>query len=186
MRFEATGLNGAWLIHLEPVNDARGSFARTFCENEFQAHGLQTRFPQHSVSWSSRGGTVRGMHYQMDPRAEVKIVRCLSGSIWDVIIDIRPESATFGKWRGFELSEEDGRQLYVPKGFAHGFQSLTDDARVNYLISEFHAPSAASGFRYDDPAFGIRWPLPVTMISEKDLLWPRWPAAPVEQASPTP
>lgn len=172
MRFEATGLDGAWLIHLEPVNDVRGFFARTFCVNEFRAHGLETEFPQHSMSLSLRKGTVRGMHFQKDPSGEVKLVRCLRGSIWDVIIDMRPDSPTFRQWRAFELSEENGLQLYVPKGFAHGFQTLSDNTRVNYLISEFHVPTSASGVRYDDPAIGITWPLPVTTISENDLLWP--------------
>jgi len=172
MRFETSSLDGVWLIHLEPMHDSRGFFARTFCTNEFRAHGLETDFPQHSISFSSRKGTVRGMHFQREPHSEVKLVRCLSGSICDVIIDIRPESSTFRQWRGFELSEKNGLQLYIPKGFAHGFQTMSDNARVSYLISEYYAPAAASGVRYDDPAFGITWPLPVTTISENDLLWP--------------
>jgi dTDP-4-dehydrorhamnose 3,5-epimerase len=172
MRFETTGLNGAWLIQLEPTHDSRGFFARTFCADEFRAHGLETDFPQHSVSFSSRKGTVRGMHFQREPHSEVKLVRCLSGTIWDVIIDIRPQSPTFRQWHSFELSDQNGSQLYIPKGFAHGFQTLSDNAQVNYLISEAYAPASASGVRYDDPSFGIMWPLPVSAISEKDLLWP--------------
>jgi dTDP-4-dehydrorhamnose 3,5-epimerase len=171
MRFEAIGLDGAWLIHPEPMRDERGFFARTFCVNEFGDHCLETNFPQHSVSHSSRKGTVRGMHFQMTPHEEVKLVRCLTGSIFDVIIDLRPSSPTFRRWQGFELTGDNGLQLYIPKGFAHGFQTLTDDTGVNYLISEFHAPAAASGVRHDDPAFGIKWPLPVTAISDKDLRW---------------
>ena len=176
MRFEAISLDGAWLVHPEPMPDSRGFFVRTFCVNEFRDHGLETAFPQHSVSCSFRKGTVRGMHFQRAPHGEVKLVRCLSGSIWDVIIDIRPESPTFRQWLGFELSAENGLQLYIPKGFAHGFQTLNDDTRVNYLISEFHAPAAASGARYNDPAFDVTWPLPVTTIAEKDLLWPDFTA----------
>lgn len=172
MRFEAIDLDGAWIIHPEPMRDERGFFARTFCVNEFGHHCLETKFPQHSVSHSSRKGTVRGMHFQKAPHAEVKLVRCLTGSIFDVIIDLRPGSPTFRRWQGFELSGANGLQLYIPKGFAHGFQTLGDDTQVNYLISEFHAPAAASGVRHDDPAFGVTWPLPVTAISDKDLRWP--------------
>lgn len=172
MRFEAIGLDGAWLVHLEPIQDDRGFFARTFCVNEFGDRGLETEFPQHSVSCSAHRGTVRGMHFQKTPHQEVKLVRCLTGSIWDVIIDLRPASPTFRRWQGFELSDENGLQLYIPKGFAHGFQTLSDNARVNYLISEFHTPAAASGIRHNDSAFDVRWPLPVTRIAEKDLLWP--------------
>ena len=172
MRFEPTGLDGAWLVQLAPIRDERGFFARTFCEKEFREHGLVTRFPQHSVSSSSLKATLRGMHFQSEPHAEVKLVRCLSGSIWDVIIDLRAGSPTFRQWRGFELSEQNGSQLYIPKGFAHGFQTLSDDVQVNYLISEFYEPSAATGVRYDDPAFGIAWPLAVTTISDKDMNWP--------------
>ncbi len=172
MRFNPTGLQDAWLIQLDPARDERGFFARTFCVNEFRAHGLETSFPQHSMSCSFSKGTLRGMHFQRAPHREVKLVRCLSGAIWDVIIDLRPESATFCQWRGFELTAENQDQLYIPKGFAHGFQTLSEDAQVNYLISEFYTPDAASGVRYDDPAFGIAWPLPVSAVSEKDLHWP--------------
>jgi dTDP-4-dehydrorhamnose 3,5-epimerase len=176
MKFEPIGLDGAWLVRLEPMADIRGSFARTFCVDEFRSQGLATDFQQHSVSRSFRKGTLRGMHFQTEPHAEVKLVRCLSGSVFDVIIDLRPASPTFRQWRGFELSEDNELQLYIPKGFAHGFQTLSDNAQVNYLISELYAPAAASGVRHDDPAFGIKWPLPVTTISEKDLLWPNFKA----------
>jgi dTDP-4-dehydrorhamnose 3,5-epimerase len=174
MRFETTGLSGAWLVRIEPNHDSRGFFARTFCVNEFQAHGLETDFPQHSISCSFDKGTVRGMHFQRDPHGEAKLVRCLSGAICDVIIDLRPESPTFRQWRAFDLSDENGFQLYVPKGFAHGFQTLRDNTQVNYLISKFFTPEASSGVCYNDPAFGITWPLLVTTISEKDLLWPKF------------
>src|SRR5215831_10633675 len=172
MHFHPTTLKDAWLIDLQPARDERGFFARTFCLHEFSAHGLETSFPQHSISVSPRRGTLRGMHFQREPHAEVKLVRCSSGAIWDVIIDLRPESLTFRRWYGAELSDQNGRQFYIPRGFAHGFQTLTDDVQVNYLISEPYAPDAASGVRYDDPSFEIAWPLPVTTISEKDLHWP--------------
>ena len=176
MRFETTDLNGAWLIHPEQMEDDRGYFVRTFCVNEFRSHGLVTEFPQHSVSYSARNGTVRGMHFQHAPHAEVKLVRCLSGSIRDVIIDIRPGSPTFRQSRSFELSADNCLQLYIPAGFAHGFQTLHDDTRVNYLISKFHVPGAADGIRHDDPSFDVKWPLPISKISEKDLAWPDFTA----------
>lgn len=172
MRFQPTQLKDAWLIELEPKFDHRGYFARTFCVNEFAAHGLETQFLQHSFSFSGRRGTLRGMHFQRPPYEEVKLVRCLKGAIWDVIIDIRPDSPTYCRWQSFELSENKYYQLYVPKGFAHGFLTLTDNVEVNYLISEPHAPQAASGIRYDDPEFAIPWPGPVVEISDRDRLWP--------------
>jgi dTDP-4-dehydrorhamnose 3,5-epimerase len=172
MRFQPTNLKDAWLIELEPARDSRGFFARTFCVEEFAAHGLETSYPQHSISFSHRQGTLRGMHFQRQPHSEVKLVRCLRGAIWDVIIDIRPDSPTFCSWQWFELSEHNNRQLYIPKGFAHGFQTLTENAEVNYLISESYAPQAASGIRYDDPRFTIEWPQPVNEISDKDRQWP--------------
>jgi dTDP-4-dehydrorhamnose 3,5-epimerase len=174
MQFKESKLRDAWLIDLEPARDNRGYFMRTFCVQEFAAHGLETSFLQQSVSFTAIAGSVRGMHFQREPYGEVKLVRCANGAIWDVIIDIRPESSTFGQWQGFELSDQNARQLYIPRGFAHGFQTLRQNVQVNYLISQLYAPKAARGVRYDDPRFGITWPLPVTMISEKDLLWPRF------------
>ena len=172
MHFEETNLCGAWLIDLAPTRDHRGFFARTFCVQAYADHGLTTGFVQHSISQSVARGTLRGMHFQRPPRSEVKVVRCLKGAIWDVIIDLRADSATYRRWQGFELTADNQRQLYVPEGFAHGFQTLCDDTRVSYLISAFYAPLAASGVRYDDPAFAIDWPLPVSEISEKDSTWP--------------
>lgn len=171
MRFEPANLKDAWLVHLEPARDSRGFFARTFCVDEFAALGLETDFPQHSLSCSVRKGTLRGMHFQREPHSEVKLVRCAKGTIFDVIIDLRPQSPTYRKWQGFELSDSNDRQLYIPKGFAHGFQTLTDNVEVNYLISERYTASAASGLRYNDPQFKITWPVPVTEISDKDLHW---------------
>ena len=172
MRFLESELQGAWLIDLEPVRDSRGFFSRTFCVREFATHGLETNFVQHSLSYSAARGTLRGMHYQAPPHGEVKIVECVKGAIWDVIIDIRPQSPSFGQWRSFELTADNRRQLYIPAGFAHGFETLLEDTEVRYLISAFYEPSAASGLRHDDPAFAIPWPLPVAVISAKDRAWP--------------
>jgi dTDP-4-dehydrorhamnose 3,5-epimerase len=172
MEFHSTKLLDAYLIQIEPARDNRGFFARTFCVEEFAAHGLETSFLQHSISFSARKGTLRGMHYQLEPRSEAKLVRCTQGAILDVIIDIRPNSPTYRRWQEFELSNANRRQLYIPKGFAHGFQTLGDDVEVNYLISTPYASELARGIRYDDPAFGISWPLSVTEISEKDARWP--------------
>ncbi len=171
MRFIETTLADAWLLEPEPIRDERGYFARTFCVREFAERGLQTEFVQHSRSFSAKKGTLRGMHYQTPPHTEVKVVSCVSGGIYDVIVDLRPGSPTYRKWQAFELSAENGRQLYVPAGFAHGFQTLTDDALLNYLISAFYEPSASTGVSYDDPSLGITWPLPVSVISERDKSW---------------
>jgi dTDP-4-dehydrorhamnose 3,5-epimerase len=157
---------------LEPVADERGFFARTFCVQEFEAQGLETRFVQHSTSLTVRQGSVRGMHFQRAPHEEVKLVRCAKGAVHDVLIDLRPGSPTYRRWESYELTAENRRQLYVPAGLAHGFQTLMPDTEVGYLISAFYAPAAAAGVRYDDPAFGIRWPLPVADISAKDRAWP--------------
>jgi dTDP-4-dehydrorhamnose 3,5-epimerase len=172
MRFHETELAGAWLIEPVPAHDDRGFFARTFCVREYAERGLATSFVQNSTSHSVACGTLRGMHYQRAPHGEVKVVSCLKGAIWDVIIDLRPGSPSYRRWQGFELTAENRSQLYVPAGFAHGFQTLRDDTEVGYLISAFHAPAAATGVRYDDPAFAIDWPLPVISISEKDRTWP--------------
>jgi dTDP-4-dehydrorhamnose 3,5-epimerase len=174
VQFHPTTLRDAWLVQLEPARDRRGFFARTFCVEEFAARGLETNYPQHSISYSARRGTLRGMHYQRDPHGEAKLVRCVKGAIWDVIIDIRPASPTYRNWQQFELSSVNGHQLYIPKGFAHGFQTLTDDVEVSYIISENYVPKASTGIRHDDPTFSITWPLPITEISEKDLLWPNF------------
>ncbi|RZS79355.1 dTDP-4-dehydrorhamnose 3,5-epimerase [Phyllobacterium myrsinacearum] len=172
MRFTETELSGAWLVETLPHHDARGSFARTFCTQEFREHGLAAEFVQHSASHSLTMHTVRGMHFQKAPHAEVKLVSCIRGAVWDVIIDLRPDSRSYRRYAGFELSEGNHRQLYIPKGFAHGFQTLSNDAVVSYLISEFYHPAAADGVRFDDPAFAIDWPAPPAVLSEKDRSWP--------------
>lgn len=172
MLIRPTGLAGVRLIDLEPAVDERGFFARTFCTHEFAEHGLETSFVQHSMSCTLKAGSVRGMHFQRAPHEEVKLLRCIKGAIHDVLIDMRPDSPTYMKWEAYELTAENRRQLYVPTGIAHGFQTLVPDTEVAYLISAFYAPEAAAGIRHDDPAFGIVWPLPVADISAKDLGWP--------------
>jgi dTDP-4-dehydrorhamnose 3,5-epimerase len=172
MIFAATRLEGAWLIDIEPMEDERGFFARTWCRQELATQGLDTEIAQESLSYNRHRGTLRGLHFQRSPDEETKIVRCTRGGIFDVIVDLRPRSPTYLQWQGFELTVENRKALYVPKGFAHGFQTLTDDAEIAYQISAFYTPDSAGGYRYDDPAFGIAWPLLVTAISERDLEWP--------------
>ena len=168
MIFTETELKGAFIIDLEQRQDQRGFFARTFCMREFETHGLKPTVAQCNLSFNYKKGTLRGMHYQTTPVAEAKLVRCSQGAIYDVIIDLRPESPTYMSHIGVELTAENRRSLYIPEMFAHGFQTLTDEAEVMYQMSEFYAPDYQCGLRYDDPAFGIDWPLPVSVISEKD------------------
>ncbi len=172
MKFIPTELDGAMLVEMEPHRDERGYFARTMCVEEFGQAGLVTGFPQASQSHNLRAGTVRGMHFQDPPHAETKLVRCVRGAVWDVIIDLRPGSPGRGRWQGFELSAANGRALYIPEGFAHGFQTLEDETDVLYLISHPYVPGVGRGARPDDPAFAIPWPLPVSVINDKDRTWP--------------
>lgn len=174
MRFTPLTIPGAFVIDLEPITDARGSFARSFCANEFAAHGLRTTFPQHSRSQNLKKGTLRGMHWQEPPHAEAKVVTCVRGGVYDVCLDLRRDSPAYLKWHGVELTAENRSQLYIPEGCAHGFQALTDNAEISYLISAFWTPEAGRGARFDDPAFGIAWPLPVTEMSDKDRGWAAW------------
>jgi dTDP-4-dehydrorhamnose 3,5-epimerase len=172
VKFSKTSLNDAVLIALEKRGDARGFFARTFCAEEFARAGLETRFVQTNHSHNAKAGTLRGMHSQKAPHGEVKLVRCVKGAIHDVIIDLREGSPSYRRWEGFDLDAGEGRMLYVPAGFAHGFQTLQDDTDVTYQVSHPYTPEAEAGVRWDDPAFGIAWPLPVSAISEKDAAWP--------------
>ncbi len=174
MRFTNTALPGAVIIDIERREDARGYFARTYCAREFEAHGLPTHMVQTNMSLTRQAGTLRGMHYQLAPHAEDKLVRCVRGAIWDAIIDIRPESPTYCAWIGVELSEANGRMLLVPKGFAHGFVTLTDNAEVTYQVSAFYTPESERGLRHDDPAFAIDWPVSVKDSSDKDRSWPAY------------
>jgi dTDP-4-dehydrorhamnose 3,5-epimerase len=164
MRFEETALAGAWLVDLEPHEDERGFFARTWCADELAARGLKATIAQWSISFSAARGTLRGMHWQEPPHAETKVVRCVRGAVYDVIVD---------RWLAIELDDVNRRSLYIPEGFAHGFQTLSDGAEVLYGISERHAPESARGFRWDDPAVGIDWPpAEERVISARDLSWP--------------
>ncbi|WP_419756489.1 dTDP-4-dehydrorhamnose 3,5-epimerase [Brevundimonas sp.] len=172
MIFHKTPLESARLIELEKRGDDRGFFARAFCEKEFEADGLVPRFVQVNNSLSAKKGTLRGMHYQMAPHGEVKIVRCIRGALWDAILDLRPQSPTYKKWFGAELSAENRLAMYVPRGFAHAILTLTDDAEALYLVSDFYAPTHERGIRWNDPEFKIEWPTEPTEISEKDAAWP--------------
>lgn len=168
MIFTETPIRGAYLIDLEKRGDDRGFFARAFCENEFGAQGLVTRFVQVNNSLSAQRGTLRGMHYQLGPKAETKLVRCIRGALWDVILDLRPDSPTFGRSFGAALTAENRRMMYVPKGFAHGFVTMADDTEAFYFVDEFYAPDRERGVRFDDPKFGIEWPIAPAVISDKD------------------
>lgn len=169
MVFHETTLPGAWLVEPERKADERGFFARVFDEDEFARRGLRTAFPQCSVSFNARAGTLRGLHFQAEPHPEAKLVRCTAGAIWDVLVDLRPDSPAYRRWYAAELSMENRRLLYVPEGVAHGFQTLMDGSEVFYQISERYHPGLARGCRWDDPAFGIAWPpAEVRTISERD------------------
>jgi len=172
MRFQQTPLAGAFVIELDPVVDARGLFARTWCAREFAAQGIDMVIRQCNVSVNRARHTLRGMHYQADSHAEARVVSCVRGALFDVIIDLRPESATFKRHFAIELNDDNRRSLYIPPGFAHGFETLTENAEVYYQMSAFYEPSAAKGVRWDDPAFGIRWPAPPQVISDRDRGYP--------------
>jgi dTDP-4-dehydrorhamnose 3,5-epimerase len=172
MKFTALGLPDAYLVEAERHEDARGYFLRTWCRKEFSQQIGEVDFVQSSLSFNRVAGTLRGLHFQAEPFAEAKLVRCVRGAIYDVIVDIRPHSSTFRRWVGMELSAENGRALFVPSGFAHGFQCLRDDTEVAYQISQYHSPEAARGIRWNDPAFGVQWPGPITVMSERDRNWP--------------
>ncbi len=168
MIFTKTNVEGAYIVRPEKHTDARGFFARIWCQDEFSKHGLKTNLLQANVSRSTQRGTLRGMHYQMAPYAETKLVRCTKGAVYDVIVDIRRDSPTFKKWFGIELTEDNHTSVYVPEGFAHGFLTLTDDAEVTYLVTAFYNAEHERGIRYNDKAFGIKWPEDIVHISEKD------------------
>lgn len=172
MKFAETKLKGAFVIELEKHLDPRGFFARTFCMKEFAAYGLKTDFVQCNTSFNYLKGTLRGMHYQLPPSSETKLIRCVQGSVHYVLIDMRPDSLTYTSHLSVELESSTGDALYVPEMFAIGYQTLRDDTEVFYQMGEFYTPECQAGIRYDDPYFGIRWPLAVTQISDKDLSWP--------------
>lgn len=172
MKFTELPLAGAFLIDMEPVRDARGMFARAWCRREFEERGLSTMTEQCNVSFNLRRGTLRGLHYQAAPHEEIKLIRCTRGAVYDVIVDLRPASPTFTRWFGTELTAENRRMLYLPKGMAHGFLTLRPGTEVYYQMSTAYAPDAVRGVRWNDPAFGIVWPGPVEVISERDRTFP--------------
>ena len=168
-----TRLVGVYVIDMVKIEDERGFFARVWCKKEVEEYKLVSSFVQLNTSFSKKRGTVRGLHYQISPHQEVKVMRCIRGAIFDVIIDLRPDSSTYMQWMGVEVSGENGRMLYVPEGFAHGFQTLVDDTEVIYPVSEYYCPKAERGVRWNDPTFGIRWPETEDVtISDKDRSWP--------------
>jgi dTDP-4-dehydrorhamnose 3,5-epimerase len=173
MKFHPARLPGVWRIELEPRSDERGHLARTYCEREFAAHGLNTRWIQCNATLTRRRGMIRGLHYQADPKPEIKLIRCVAGKVWDVVVDVRPGSASFGQWEAFELSPTAGVQLYVPGGFAHGFQCLEDHCELFYQMSEEYMPDLARGVRWDDPSVGIPWPVSAVELSTRDQSLPR-------------
>ena len=173
MRFTELELPGAFLVELDRIEDERGFFARTFCREEFAEHGLETELVQANTAFNRKAGTLRGLHFQAEPHEETKLVRCTRGAVFDVIVDLRPGSATFTGWVGVELTAENDAMLYVPRGFAHGYQTLVDETETSYLMSEHYEPSAASGVRWNDPAFGIDWPeTEERVINDRDRTWP--------------
>lgn len=168
MKFAETRLKGAYAIVPDLIEDERGFFARTFCQKEFEAHGLRPTLVQCSVSFNKKKGTLRGMHYQVPPHEEAKLVRCTRGAIYDVVLDLRPSSPTFKQWVAEELTAANRRMVYIPEGFAHGFQTLADHTEVSYQMSEFYHPECARGVRWDDPAFKIDWPVADAIVSKRD------------------
>ena len=172
MIFRETNLKGAYVIEVQKIADARGFFGRAWCKREFGEHGLTAAMMQANIAFSYIRGTLRGLHYQGQPFAEAKLVRCTRGAAYDVIVDLRPDSPTYRQWMGTELSQENYRMIYAPEGFAHGYLTLADNTEMSYSVSQFYAPEAERGIRYDDPAFGITWPADIQVVSDKDKGWP--------------
>lgn len=168
MKFIQTEIPGVWIIELEYKEDERGFLARVFCENEFKSHGLNTYWPQCNITLTRRRGMIRGLHYQDYPKPEIKLIRCIAGAVYDVIVDIRRDSPTFGKWRAFELTAQNRLAVYAPAGVAHGFQCLTDNCEMYYHMSEFYYPELARGIRWNDPDLNIKWPIENPFLSERD------------------
>ena len=177
MIFTPAGIDGVFIIELKKIEDERGSFARTFCKAEFEDHGLTSVFVQGNTAVSRRKGTLRGVHYQKEPYAEAKLVRCIRGGAFDVAIDLRPESQTYCQWFGVELTADNNRLLYIPEGFAHGYQALADNTELFYLVSQFYTPQAEQGVRWNDSRFNVTWPITdAIVLSDKDRSWPDFTA----------
>ena len=175
MRFTPSRIPGAWVIDIEPIHDQRGFFAMTWLPDEFRAHGIEPEIAQFNLAFNHKRGTLRGMHFQMAPHAQAKIVRATRGALLDVVVDLRPDSPTYGQWDSVELNQDNRRMLYMPEGIAHGYLTLTDDVEALYHASKPWAPKSESGVRWNDPAFGIKWPFEPVVISEKDRQWPLLP-----------
>lgn len=174
MKFHKTELEGAYIVELEKLEDNRGFFARTWCQKEFEDHGLVPRVVQANNSFNVKAGTLRGMHYQVSPYEETKLIRCTRGALYDVIVDLRPDSSTYKRWIGIELTEDNYKMLYIPANFAHGFITLEDNTEAIYFVSESYTPGAERGLRWNDPQFNITWPRTVDVISDKDAGWPNF------------
>jgi len=172
VKFTETKLEGAYIIEIEKLTDDRGFFARSWCQKEFEAHGLTSRVVQTNVSFNRKKGTLRGLHYQLKPNEESKLIRCTRGAIYDVIIDLRPKSPTYKQWIGVKLSDENYTMFFVPENFAHGFQTLKNNTEITYQVSQFFTTGSERGIRWNDPIFGIKWPLEIAVISAKDRDWP--------------
>jgi len=181
MKFTETRLKGAYIVEIDKIEDDRGFFGRSWCAKEFEDEGLKGAICQINTSYSKSKGTIRGMHYQVDPYQETKIIRCTRGCIYDVIIDLRPDSKTFKQWLGTTLSADSYKMIYVPENFAHGYLTVEDNTEVYYAVTQFYTPSAERGLRFDDPAFSIDWPIPVAIYSEKDLSHSAFDAATFNQ-----
>jgi dTDP-4-dehydrorhamnose 3,5-epimerase len=179
--FTETEIPGTFIVGLQRMEDERGSFARSWCRREFREHGLDDTLVQCNISFNKRKGTLRGMHYQADPHSEAKLMRCTRGALFDVVLDLRPSSPTFLRWYGCELTPDNGRMFFIPKGCAHGFLTLADETEIFYQMTEYYYPESARGVRWNDPLFRIEWPAPVTMISPRDS---DYPDARVEQFAP--
>jgi dTDP-4-dehydrorhamnose 3,5-epimerase len=172
MRFTPSSLSGVWAIELDLREDERGFFARAYCDDEFAAHGLNTRWPQCNLSFTRRRGMIRGMHFQADPKPEIKLVRCTAGAVLDIVVDVRRDSPTFAKWQAFELTAQNRRAFYIPGGFAHGFQCLSDACEMYYQMSEVYFPELARGLRWNDPVVNISWPVADAFLSGRDKQLP--------------
>ncbi len=172
MKFKETKIKGVYIIKLEPIIDERGNFVRTFCKEELNKIGLSFNIVQINQSLTKKKGTIRGIHFQTEPKVEDKIIQCLRGKIYDIVIDLRKNSLTYGQWVGGELSEGNNKMFFIPKGFAHGFQTLTDNCEVQYFMSEFYSPKHSNGIRWDDSFLNIKWPIKNPSLSERDKNWP--------------